>query len=87
MLTLCLTDYPWCAVFPLPNPGPKRVYRLHDPINAHLTRPIVANCIAGTVTDSGKPYLVFESVRPATRHSRYSTVPVPNDGAGGSPIA
>jgi len=86
MLTLCLTDYPWCAVFPLPNPGTKRVYRLHDPINAHLNRPLVANCIAGTVTDSGKPYLVFESVRPATRHSRYSTVPVPNDGAGGSPI-
>jgi hypothetical protein len=82
MPTLCLTDYPWCAVFALPNPGPKRVYRLRDPINAHLTRPR----IAGTVTGSGKPYRVFESVRPATRHSRYSTTPVPDDGAGGSPI-
>ena len=86
MLTLCLTGYPWCAVFPLPNPGPKRVCRLHDPINAHLTRPIVANCIAGTVTGSGKPYLVFESVRPATRHSRYSTAHAPDDGTEGASI-
>jgi hypothetical protein len=87
MLKLCLTVYPWYTVLPMPNPGPKPVCRLPDPIDAHLLRPSVANCMAGTVMGSSKPYLAFESVRPATRPSRYATVPVPDDGAGGLPIA
>ena len=86
MLTLSLMGYPWCAVFPLPNPGTKRVYRFHDSTKAHLIRPIVANSVAGTITGIGKPYLVFEWARPETSHSRYSNAPVSDDGAGGSPI-
>jgi hypothetical protein len=81
MLTLCLTVYPWYTVLPLPNPGPKPVCLLHDPINAHVIRPNVANRAAGTVMSISKSYLAFESVRPATRHSRYSTITVPDDGA------
>ncbi len=41
-------------------------------------------CVAGKVNSADKLYLVIESVRPDTKHSRSSTVPVPADGAGGS---
>jgi len=37
--------------------------------------------------DTQRVYLVIESVRPDTKHARCSPVPVPDDGAGGSPIA
>ena len=42
--------------------------------------------VAGKVNSADKLYLVIESVRPDTRHSRSFTVPAPADGAGGSPI-
>ena len=47
----------------------------------------VAYCVAGKVNSTDKLYPVIESVRPDTRHSRSSTLPVPADGAGGLPIA
>jgi len=34
-----------------------------------------------------KLYLVIESIKPDTKHSRYSAVPAPNDGAGGPDMA
>lgn len=64
----------------------QRVYRLHDFTKTLLIRPSVAYCVAGKVNSADKLYLVIESVRPDTRHSRSSTVPVPADGAGGLPI-
>jgi hypothetical protein len=87
MLTLPLTEYPSCAVFPLQDLDTQRVYRLHDFSKAQLVRPDVAHWIAGRVDKADKPSLVIESVRPDTRHSRSSPFPVPPDGAGGLPIA
>lgn len=62
------------------------VYWLCDLTEALLTRPDVANSVAGKVNSADKHYLVIESVRPHTIHARSSPVPVPADGAGGSPI-
>ena len=87
MLTLTQTEYPSCAVFLLQDLDTQRVYRLHDFTKAQLIRPGVAYCIAGKVNSADKLYLVIESVRLDTKHPRSSNVPVPDDGAGGSPIA
>ena len=45
----------------------------------------MAYCIAGKVNSAGRLYLVIESVRPDTKHARYSNAPAHVDGAGGSP--
>jgi hypothetical protein len=87
MLKLPLTENPSCAVFLLRDLDTQRVYRLYDFSKALLIRPNVAYCIAGKVNSADKLYLVIESVRPDTRYSRSSTVPVPANGAGGLPIA
>ena len=81
---LSRTEYPSCAVFLLQDLDTQRVYRLHDFSKAQLIQPNVAYCVAGKVNSAEKLYLVIESVRPDTRHSRSSTLP--SDGAGGVPI-
>ena len=88
LFLLSRTEYPSCAVFLLRDLDTQRVYRLYDFSKAQLIRPNVAYCIAGKVNSADKLYLVIESLRPDTRHSRSSsTVPVPANGAGGLPIA
>ena len=86
MLTFSQTEYTMWTVILLRDLDTQRVYRLHDFTKALLIRPDVAYCVAGKVNSAGKLYLVIESVRPDTRHTRPSTVPAPADGAGGSPI-
>ena len=87
LFLLSRTEYQKCAVFLLRDLDTQRVYRLHDFLKAQLIQPNVAYCVAGKVNSADKLYLVIESVRPDTRHSRSSTLPVPADGAGGLPIA
>ena len=87
LFLLSRTEYPSCAVFLLRDLDTQRVYRLHDFTKALLIRPDVAYCVAGKVNSADKLYLVIESVRPDTRHPRFSNAPAPADGAGGSPIA
>ena len=84
LFLLSRTEYPSCAVFLLQDLDTQRVYRLHDFTKAQLIQPGVAYCIAGKVNSAGRLYLVIESVRPDTRRTGSSTVPVPADGAGGS---
>ncbi len=74
-------------MFPVPDLDTQRVYWLCDLYEAPLIQPNVAYCVAGKVNSADKLYLVIESVRPDTRHSRPSTLPVPADGAGGLLIA
>ena len=64
----------------------QRVYRLYDFTNALLLRPGVAYSVAGKVNSADKLYLVIESVRLDTKHSRHSNAHAPADGAGGSGI-
>jgi hypothetical protein len=86
MLTLTQTEYPSCAVFLPQDLDTQRVYRLRDFTKAQLIRPGVAYCVAGKVNSADKLYLVIQSVQPDTKHMRCSNVPIPDDGAGGSPI-
>jgi hypothetical protein len=86
LLLLSRTEYPSCAVFLLQDLDTQRVYRLHDFTKAMLIQPNVAYCVAAKVNSAGKLYLVIDSVRPDTKHSRSSTVPTPADAAGGSII-
>src|ERR1035441_4240162 len=51
-----------------------------------LLRPGVAYSVAGKVNSADKLYLVIESVRLDTKHSRVSNAHAPADGAGGLPI-
>jgi hypothetical protein len=81
---LSRTEYPSCAVFLLRDHDTQRVYRLHDFTKTLLIRPGVAYCVAGKVNSTDRLYLVIESVRPDTKHARFSNVTVPVDGAGGS---
>ena len=87
LFLLSRTEYPKCAVFLLLDHDAQRVYRLHDFSKALLIRPGVAYCVAGKVNSADRLYLVIDSVRPDSKHSRSSTIPVPADGAGGSPSA
>jgi hypothetical protein len=84
LLLLSRTEYPSFAVFLLRDLDTQRVYRLYDFSKAQLIRPGVAYCVSGKVNSAEKLYLVIESVRPDTKHVRFSTNPVPVDGAGGS---
>ena len=85
LILLSRTEYRTYAVFLLRDLDTQRVYRLYDFTKAQLIRPNMAYCVAGKVNSASKLYLVIESVRPDTRHAWSSTVPVPADGAGGSP--
>ena len=86
LVLISRTEYPSYAVLLMQDRDTQRVYRLYDFSKAQLIRPDVAYCVAGKVNSADKLYLVIESVRPDTRHSRSSNVPAPADGAGGSPI-
>ena len=85
MLTFFLAGYRSCAVFLLPDLDSQRACRLHD-ITALLIRPDVAHCLAGSVNSADGLNLVIESIRTDTHRGRPPIVPVPADGAGGSPI-
>ena len=86
LFLLSRTEYRSCVVFLFEDHDTKRAYRLYDFTKALLIQPEVAYCVAGKVNSADKLYLVIESARPDTRHSRSSIVPAPADGAGGSPI-
>jgi hypothetical protein len=87
LFLLSRTDYSSCAVFLMQDRDTQRVYRLYDFTQAQLIQPGKAYCVAGKVNSADRLYLVIESVRPDTKHTRYSRAHVPPDGAGGSRIA
>jgi hypothetical protein len=87
LFLLSRMEYPSCAVFLMQDCDTQRVYRLYDFTKAQPIRPDTAYCLAGKVNTADRLYLVIESVRPDTKHARYSKAHVPPNGAGGSPIA
>jgi hypothetical protein len=70
LFLLSRTEYRKCAVFLLQDLDTQRVYQLYDFTKALLLRPAVAYSIAGKVNSADKLYLVIESVRLDTKHSR-----------------
>ena len=61
-------------------------YRLYDFTKAQLISPHQAYCIAGKVNSVDGLCLVIESIRPDTKHPRWSNAHAHVDGAGGSLI-
>ena len=86
LFLLSRTEYQKCAVFLLRDLDTQRIYRLYDFTKSLLLRPGVAYSVAGKVNSADKLYLVLESVRLDTKHSRASNALAPADGAGGSGI-
>ncbi|SPE30536.1 conserved hypothetical protein [Candidatus Sulfopaludibacter sp. SbA3] len=86
MVKLSRTEYRTCAVFLMQDRDTQRVYRLYDFTTAQLIPPDQAYLNAGKVSSVDGLHLAIESVWPDTKHARCSNVPVPVDGAGGSPI-
>ncbi|HEY1468029.1 MAG TPA: hypothetical protein VGF61_03215 [Candidatus Acidoferrum sp.] len=64
----------------------RRVYRLHDFRKTQIITPHQYWCVSGKVNSADKLYLVIESVKPDQKHTRSSTVPAPDDGAGGDSL-
>jgi hypothetical protein len=83
LILLSRTEYQKCAVLLLRDLDTHRVYRFYHFTKALLLRPGVAYSVAGKVNSADKVYLVIESVRLDTKHSRNSTAHAPVDGAGG----
>jgi len=83
LFLLSRTEYRSCAVFLMQDRDTQRIYRLYDFTKDQLISPNQAYGMAGKVNSADKLYLVIESVRPDTKHTRSSIAPAPVDGAGG----
>ena len=83
LLLLQRTESPRCVVFLMQDNSTRRVYRLYDFTKSHHLTPDHYYCVSGKVNSADKLYLVIESVKSDTKHTRNSTAPVPDDGAGG----
>jgi hypothetical protein len=81
LVLISRTEYRSCAVFLMKDDSTHRVYRLHDFSKAQQILPHGYYCISGKVNSADKLYLVIESVKPDTKHTRSSTAPAPADGA------
>jgi len=84
LLLLSRAEYRSCAVFLMRDDSTRRVYRLYDFTKSQTLTPGQYYCVFGKVNSADKLYLVIESVKPDTKHSRSSHTPVPADGAEGS---
>jgi hypothetical protein len=80
---LARMEYRTCAVFLMQDDSTRRVYRLYDFTRSHLFAPGEYYCVSGKVNSADKLYLVIESVKKDTKHSRGSAVLTAADGAGG----
>jgi len=83
LLLLSRTEYRTCVVFLMQDDSTRRVYRLYDFTKSQPITPGQYHCVSGKVNSADKLYLVIESVKMDTKHSRCSTTPAPADGAGG----
>ena len=86
LILLKRTECRSCAVLVMRDDSTRRVYRLYDFSKSLQISPNGYYCISGKVNSADKLYLVIESVKPDTKHTAASTVPVPADGAGGRPM-
>src|SRR5207245_10875155 len=83
LLLFARPDYRPCVVFLMQDDSTRRVYRLYDFTKSQPITPGQYHCVSGKVNSADKLYLIIESVKMDTKHSRCSTTPAPADGAGG----
>jgi hypothetical protein len=84
LLLLSRTECRSCVVLVMRDDSTRRVYRLYDFNKSQIITLGQYYSVSGKVNSADKLYLVVESVKPDTKHSPPSNVPVPADGAGGS---
>jgi hypothetical protein len=75
------TEYRTCSVLLVLDGDTRRVYRPHDFTKALHLQPGQAYCVSGKVDSADRLYLVVDSLKPDTKHSRHS--PIPNLGPTG----
>jgi len=80
------TEYPPCPASLCQGHDTKRVYLVHDLIEARLIQPNVAYCRAGRGDSTDSRQRVSESALVDTERGEYSIDPVPADGAERSTI-
>ena len=78
------TEYRSCVVFLMKDHHTQRLYRLYDFKKSLQITHEAFYCVSGKVNSADKLYLVMESVKLDTKHSRSSNTPPPADRAGGS---
>lgn len=83
LFLLSRTEYCSCALLLMLDRDTRRVYRLFDFTKRLRPIPGRAYCVAGKVNSLNTPYLVVESIKLDSKHQWSSTVPVPDEGAGG----
>ena len=81
LLLLSRTEYRSCAVFLMQDHSTHRVYRLYDFTKSLVMERNIYYCVAGKVNSADKLYLVIESVKRDTKHTRSSIPHSPVDGA------
>jgi hypothetical protein len=86
LLLLSRMECRTCAVLLMRDDSTRRVCRLHDFTKSHAPASGQYYCVSAKVNSADKLYLVVESIKLDTKHSRCSTVPAPADGAGGRPM-
>jgi hypothetical protein len=86
MFTFPRMESPMFAMFLCRTSTRNALHRHQDFIKAQLIRPLVASVVAGNVTGVVNVDVVIEPFQSGIRHTGYSTVLVPVDGAGGSVI-
>jgi len=84
LLLLSRMEYRTCVVFLMQDHSTHRVLPLYDFTRSQVIAPGEHYCVSGKVNSADKLYLVSESVKRDTKHSRNSAVPAAADGAGGS---
>ena len=73
LLLLSRMEYRTCAVLLMRDDSTRRVYRLHDFSKSQTPTPGQYYCVSGKVNSADKLYLVIESIKPDTKHSRCSS--------------
>jgi len=71
-----------CVVFVMRDHSTNRAYRLYDFTKSQTITAGQYYCVSGKVNSADRLYLVIESVKPDAKHSWFSKVPSPVDGAG-----
>ena len=86
LLLLSRMEYRSCIVFLMQDHSTRRVYRLYD---FTKSQPITSGhcyCVSGKVNSADKLYLVIESVKRDTKHSRDPQLRLEWGGAGAAPM-
>jgi hypothetical protein len=70
LLLLSRMEYRSCVVFLMQDHSTRRVYRLYDFTKSQIITSDHFYCVSGKVNSADKLYLVIESVKRDTKHSR-----------------